>query len=80
MEKIKLPKLPERTPSKLTINVMPDLADALADYAIFYRASYGLEEPVSEIIPAMLRAFVDGDRSFQKARNGLRPRDGEIAR
>ena len=66
MAGIKLRKLPDRTPVKLVINVSPDLKRALDDYAQSYSRTYGVEEPVSELIPAMLQAFIDGDRGFAR--------------
>jgi hypothetical protein len=68
MVDLKLGKLPDRTPVKLSITITPDLADALAAYAALYQETYGTEEPVTELIPAMLAGFLDGDRSFQAAR------------
>jgi hypothetical protein len=70
MSSIKLPRLPDRTPVKLTISLMPDLHSRLADYAALYRSTYGIEEPVSELIPHMLDAFLGSDREFSKARKG----------
>jgi hypothetical protein len=64
MADLKLPQLPDRTPIKLTIAIMPDLNQALADYAALYARTYGRDEPVTELIPAMLRAFLDSDRAF----------------
>jgi len=68
MADIKLPQLPDRTPMKLTISVMPDLHQALTDYAAFYAKSYGRDEPVAELIPAMLGSFLESDRAFAKLR------------
>jgi hypothetical protein len=68
MPELKLPKLPDRTPVKLTINVMPDLNQALADYAKLYAETYGREEAVPDLIPAMLAAFLEGDRGFTRSR------------
>jgi len=65
---LKLAKLPDRTPVKITITVKPELNKALCDYATAYRATYGEAESVAEIIPYMLDAFLDGDRAFAKAR------------
>ncbi|HEY9554625.1 DUF2274 domain-containing protein [Allosphingosinicella sp.] len=65
---IKLAKLPERTPVKLTISIQPDLKQALSDYAEVYREQYGQSETVSDLVPHMLRAFLDSDRGFAKAR------------
>ena len=68
MPELKLAKLPDRTPIKLAITVTPDLHAALADYAALYAQAYGREEPVTELVPAMLAAFLDSDRTFAKAR------------
>lgn len=68
MAELKLPKLPDRTPVKLTISVMPDLHNALLAYAEAYKAAYGQDEPVAELIPAMLATFLDSDRSFARRR------------
>lgn len=69
MADLKLGKLPDRTPVKLTINVSPELNAALRDYATVYAEAYGIDEPVSELVPAMLAAFLDSDRSFNRARD-----------
>jgi len=68
MANLKLGKLPDRTPAKITITVGADLNQALLDYAILYRATYGEAESVAELIPFMLEAFLDSDRAFAKAR------------
>jgi len=68
MPDLKLGKLPERTPVKLSINLMPDLAEALAAYAALYKQTYGREEALSDLIPAMLAAFLDSDKVFAKDR------------
>ncbi len=65
---IKLPKLPDRTPVKLAISVMPELHRALSDYAALYSQTYGHDEPVAELIPAMLAAFLESDRSFRRSK------------
>lgn len=64
MADLKLPRLPDRTPVRLTISVMPDLHAALVEYAAAYREAYGKEEPVSDLVPAMLEAFLASDRAF----------------
>jgi hypothetical protein len=68
MPDLKLAKLPDRLPAKLTITVQPDLARALREYAAIYRATYGEAEPVEELVPYMLASFLEGDRGFAKAR------------
>ena len=68
MADLKLARIPDRTPVKLTIALTPDLNQALADYTELYREAYGQSETVSDLIPYMLRAFLDSDRGFVKAR------------
>jgi hypothetical protein len=68
MPDIKLAQLRDRTPVKLGISVMPDLNQALNDYAALYAQAYGREEPVLDLIPAMLAAFLESDRAFNKGR------------
>lgn len=65
---LKLPKLPDRTPVKLTITLNPDLYQRLLTYAAAYSATYGETESVANLIPYMLDAFLDSDRSYAKAR------------
>lgn len=67
MADLKLHRLPDRVPVKLTITVEPDLHKALLIYAELYRETYGQEEPVQTLIPYMLREYLDADRGFAKA-------------
>lgn len=71
MPKIKLAKLPERTPVKLTVTVSPDLMQSLKDYAEVYRREYGQKEPVEQLVPFMLEAFLASDRTFVRTRKEL---------
>ncbi|NIJ20207.1 hypothetical protein FHS95_001899 [Sphingomonas naasensis] len=68
MADLKLARLPDRAPVKLTLAVLPDLHQALEEYAALYASTYGRQEPVAELVPAMLAAFLDSDREFAKAR------------
>jgi hypothetical protein len=69
MVDIKLAQLPDRTPVKLSFSAMPDLHQALTDYAALYNQTYGRDEPVAELIPAMLAAFLESDKGFARSRN-----------
>jgi len=71
MSELKLGKLPDRTPVKITITVTPDLNQALRDYAAIYRTTYGETESVADLIPFMLAAFLESDRGFAKARKAV---------
>lgn len=70
MPALKLSKLPERTPIKLSVTVSPDLYAALAAYAELYAEAYGGMEPIGELVPAMLAAFLESDREFARRRRG----------
>lgn len=71
MAGIKLGKLPDRAPVKLTVMVSPDLHRALGDYAAVYNEIYEQNEPLAELVPHMLASFLAGDRGFAKARERL---------
>lgn len=68
MANLKLPKLPDRTPVKLTISVTPDLHRALLDYTTIYADAYGEQENMVDLIPFMLSSFLENDRAFLQAR------------
>ncbi|AUN32707.1 DUF2274 domain-containing protein [Niveispirillum cyanobacteriorum] len=70
---LKLPKLPDRTPVKLTVILNPELHQRLQSYAALYRETYGAAEPVADLIPYMLGAFLDSDRAYARAQKDDRP-------
>lgn len=65
---LKLARIPDRTPVKLTILVPPELNEALSDYAAAYHEAYGAGAPVAELVPAMLASFIESDRAFIRGR------------
>ena len=71
MSELKLGKLPDRTPVRITIAVSADLNQALREYAAIYRTTYGEAESVADLIPFMLGAFLESDRGFAKARKDV---------
>lgn len=68
---LKLDRLPERSPVRLTVTVPPELKAALDDYAEIYRRTYGQKESVAELIPFMLDGFIATDAGFRRARKAL---------
>src|SRR3546814_16931610 len=68
MADLKLPKLPDRTPVKIGISVMPDVFEALNAYADAYEASYGRRESVPDLIPFIPDSLLASDRSFSRPR------------
>lgn len=71
MATLKLGKLPDRTPSKLTITLTPELKQTLDDYARLYRETYGQSETIAELVQHMLATFLSSDRAFVKARETM---------
>lgn len=68
MARIRLAKLPERTPVRLSIALRPDLHRALEAYATVYSEAYGETEKVTDLIPFMLEAYLASDKEFAKSR------------
>jgi hypothetical protein len=71
MAGIKLSKLAETIPVKLSITVSPDLQSALTDYTALYGQTYGVTAATSELIPSMLASFLGSDREFQRVRSTM---------
>ncbi len=65
---LKLPRLPDRNPVRLTVGLPPDLHQALSDYAALYAETYGRTEAVADLVPYMLQGFVESDRAFRSRR------------
>jgi hypothetical protein len=70
MKPIKLDRLPDRTPVRIAVTLSPELNRRLIDYAAAYECAYGKAEPLGELIPAMLIAFLDSDRHFARRGKG----------
>jgi hypothetical protein len=68
MPDLKLGKLPDREPVKIAFKASPELARMLRDYAEAYREAYGEDEPIEQLVPFILTAFLESDRGFAKAR------------
>ena len=65
---MKLAKLPDRTPIKITFMASPGLAKSLALYAQYYEEVYHQAESISELMPYAVEAFLESDRGFMKFR------------
>ena len=78
MPDLKLAKLPDRKPVRITITVRPELNASLHTYAELYRDAYGEEETVQQLIPFMLENFLKSDSGFAKARREKAERDRRV--
>lgn len=69
---LRISKLPDLTPVKLTVSLEPELHQMLEDYARIYAGSYGEKIKPAELIPAMMMSFLSSDNGFKRARKALR--------
>jgi len=74
---LRLGKLPDRTPAKLTILLDPDVLTLLKDYAEIYEAAYGKRERIEQLAPEMIEIFLNSDAGFKRARKELQQRKKE---
>jgi hypothetical protein len=68
---LRLAKLRDRTPVKLTLALDPDTAAALQDYAALYQETYGEAERAETLAAAMIEMFLASDAGFRRARKAL---------
>lgn len=68
---LRLGKLPDRTPARLTLALDPETHAALTDYAAIYQATYGHEERAETLAAAMIENFLASDAGFKRARRAL---------
>lgn len=81
MTELRLSRLPDRTPVKLSIQISPDLDRQLQAYAGAYKEAYGQDEKVADLVPYMLQEFLQADRKFSKqARSARRGKSTPAAR
>lgn len=65
---MRLGKLPDRTPVKLTANFGPEDHADLSLYAALYGETYGETVSPADLVPFIVRAFLAGDQAFKKAK------------
>ena len=68
---LRIAKLADTKPTKLTLSIDPELNDSLADYAKIYANTYGQTASVEQLAPVMLEEFLRGDTAFKRARKTL---------
>ncbi|WP_375395893.1 DUF2274 domain-containing protein [uncultured Sphingomonas sp.] len=76
MTQLKLPRQSDRRASDLTISSAGDLRNALEKYADLYRATYGEEIALTELIAAVLAEFLANDGAFALDRGSQPTRAG----
>lgn len=69
---LRIGKLPNLTPIKLTISLNREVYEMLEDYARVYGDSYGEAVKPAELIPFIIKGFLATDNGFKRARKALK--------
>ena len=69
---LKLAKLPDRKPVRMTISLSAELAVQLREYADAYRECYGETEDAATLVPFMLATFLRDDRAVRRQKRRTR--------
>ena len=67
MAVLKLPKLLDQKPSEVTVTLTAEPKRALAQYVRLYRASYGEDVPIADLIPAIVSEFLASEGALASA-------------
>ena len=68
---LRIGKLPDLTPVKITVNLDREVHQMLEDYARIYGESYGEVVKPTELVPSMIAGFLATDNGFKRARKAL---------
>ena len=68
---LRIGKLPDLTPVKMTVSLDREVHEMLEDYARIYGESYGEAVKPTELVPSMIAGFLASDNGFKRARKAL---------
>lgn len=68
---LRIAKLPNLTPVKLTLSIEPEVHRMLEDYAKIYSDNYGEVVKPAELVPSMITGFLATDNGFKRARKAM---------
>lgn len=69
---LRIGKLPDMTPVKMTLSLDREVYQMLEDYARIYGESYGETIRPAELAPSMIAGFLASDNGFRRARKALK--------
>jgi len=68
---LKLAKIQEHKPVKVSVTLPFELNQDLEAYAAIYEQAYGEKQSIGALIPSMLAGFLASDAGFKKAKREL---------
>lgn len=68
---LRIGKLPDLSPVKMTVSLDREVHEMLEDYARIYGESYGEAVKPAELVPSMIAGFLASDSGFKRARKSL---------
>lgn len=68
---LRIGKLPDLTPVKMTVSLDREIHEMLEDYARIYGESYEEAVKPAELVPSMIAGFLASDNGFKRARKVL---------
>jgi len=68
MTGLKIKKIPDRTPVKITLSLPPEIYSDLLIYAEIYQKEHGSVETPQILAVQMITAFIQSDSGFRKAK------------
>jgi hypothetical protein len=70
-ERLSIPPVtPAGAPTRLKLQLPADIAADLARYRTAYRETYGDDIAEADLVPQILRTFLDRDRAFTRWKRG----------
>lgn len=71
MTKLRIGKIPDRTPIKINLNLPPEVHRDLLKYAEIYKQQHGSTETPQLLASQMIAAFMQNDSGFKRAKQSL---------
>lgn len=68
---LKIGQIPDRTPVKLTLSLLPETHSALTDYAAIHARDHQSQTSAADLAALMIERFIAADAAFRRARKTL---------
>ncbi len=78
MTGLKIRKIPDRTPVKITLSLPPEIHSDLLIYAEIYQKEHGSVETPQILAVQMITSFIQSDGGFRKAKQLMPEKENTI--